>query len=403
MRSARAWRRTLPRPASTGVAINALYDFWTPGTALSGVSRRPADSERVGKRAARDSDHASSPEEINQTALGYNPRERSWNYLEPWLGGEWRLRDIVDYQLIAMESCLYQAAVRREDLLRSFYRIGKRAVDAHDPVCLRHLGEPARSRAPRETARDAALRAGRDRPVQQRHSLRGGKAYPAGSYIIRMQQPYSSFAKTLLETAGLSRSAHVSRRTAEAALRRDRADAADADGCRCRHRAADISAADVTEADHFEFPPVSTGSAVRARHRSWRIVNRYLKAGKPRLARSGHRRLSSSSAAPAQTCVPFDAPRIGLYKSYVPSMDEGWTRWLLEQFGFAYTSVYNRDMQAGNLQRPLRRHRLPGSARRTRSIRATNRARCPSSTRAVSAMRARGLKQFAAKGGTSSF
>jgi hypothetical protein len=31
-------------------------------------------------------------------------------------------------------------------------------------------------------------------------------------------------------------------------------------------------------------------------------------------------------------------------------MDEGWTRWLLEQFGFPYTSIFNRDVQAGNLR-----------------------------------------------------
>src|SRR5262249_43187298 len=40
---------------------------------------------------------------------------------------------------------------------------------------------------------------------------------------------------------------------------------------------------------------------------------------------------------------------IGLYKSFVPAMDEGWTRWLLEQFGFEYSSVGNRDILAGGL------------------------------------------------------
>ena len=35
----------------------------------------------------------------------------------------------------------------------------------------------------------------------------------------------------------------------------------------------------------------------------------------------------------------------------MPSIDEGWTRWLLEQFDFAYTSVGNREMQAGELRR----------------------------------------------------
>jgi hypothetical protein len=43
-------------------------------------------------------------------------------------------------------------------------------------------------------------------------------------------------------------------------------------------------------------------------------------------------------------------PRIGLYKSFMPIMDEGWTRWLLEQFGFEYKSVGNQEIQAGGLR-----------------------------------------------------
>jgi hypothetical protein len=33
----------------------------------------------------------------------------------------------------------------------------------------------------------------------------------------------------------------------------------------------------------------------------------------------------------------------------VPSIDEGWTRWLLEQFEFPYTSLYDKDVRSGNL------------------------------------------------------
>ena len=43
-------------------------------------------------------------------------------------------------------------------------------------------------------------------------------------------------------------------------------------------------------------------------------------------------------------------PRIGLYKSWMAEIDEGWTRWLLENFGFAYSSLRNADIQAGNLR-----------------------------------------------------
>ena len=65
---------------------------------LPGVPRRPAHPHRGGQRAHRVAPSPSHPDQIATTALGYNPRERSWNYLEPWTGGTWRLKDIIDYE-----------------------------------------------------------------------------------------------------------------------------------------------------------------------------------------------------------------------------------------------------------------------------------------------------------------
>ncbi len=42
-------------------------------------------------------------------------------------------------------------------------------------------------------------------------------------------------------------------------------------------------------------------------------------------------------------------PRIGLYRPWRASMDEGWTRWLFEMYGFEFASVYNHDVVAGGL------------------------------------------------------
>ncbi len=43
------------------------------------------------------------------------------------------------------------------------------------------------------------------------------------------------------------------------------------------------------------------------------------------------------------------APRIGLYRPWTASMDEGWTRWLLERFDFNFQNLYNPDVLAGEL------------------------------------------------------
>jgi ribosomal protein S18 acetylase RimI-like enzyme len=48
--------------------------------------------------------------------------------------------------------------------------------------------------------------------------------------------------------------------------------------------------------------------------------------------------------------TPIAAPRIGLYRPWQPSMDEGWTRWLMERYDFAFTNVYNADIIAGALR-----------------------------------------------------
>ncbi len=49
------------------------------------------------------------------------------------------------------------------------------------------------------------------------------------------------------------------------------------------------------------------------------------------------------------TGAPVSRPRVGLYRPWNASIDEGWTRWLLERYGFAFSNVYNADVIAGDL------------------------------------------------------
>jgi hypothetical protein len=58
--------------------------------------------------------------------------------------------------------------------------------------------------------------------------------------------------------------------------------------------------------------------------------------------------LAPLAAAPVGV-TRLRAPRVGLYKPWVASMDEGWTRFLLERYGFAPVTLDNAAIRAGKL------------------------------------------------------
>ena len=328
------------------VAVNAMYDFWTPG--------RHYQSYHGGMRILSESASARlfSPIELKADDLssagpGYNPRERSWNHLEPWPGGIWRVRDIMDDQLIAMESLCWQAAVRREDLLRNFYRINQRATQRVSPwgfVLPVRQCDPAAARKLLETLVFGAVEI--DRASAEISA--GGLSWPAGSYVIRMQQPWSSWAKTLLERQSYpdlrrypggppQRPYDVTAQTLPLLMGVDvQTIAQPVAGPLARSREFNFTLA--------ELP--APGALAPSDGDTWKHVIAAWKAGSPvyRNASTGDCRLS---AAPGFD--PVRAPRVGLYRSFVPCMDEGWTRWILEQFGWQYDSVGNAAIRAGKL------------------------------------------------------
>jgi hypothetical protein len=55
--------------------------------------------------------------------------------------------------------------------------------------------------------------------------------------------------------------------------------------------------------------------------------------------------------APLRGPIRLRPQRIGVYQPWVPSIDEGWTRLVLERFGMAYATLHNADVRAGDLRR----------------------------------------------------
>lgn len=333
----------LTAAGKTGVVVNAIYDFWTPARhyqAYHGGLRILSESASV--RVA--TPVFVRPDQISRTGRGYSPRERSWNHLEPWPGGEWRLRDIVDYQSVAWESLLYQAALRREDLLRNFYRIGQRAISRTDPFA---FVIPASQRDPGATRKLLETLAFGMVEVERAEEpfAADGAQFARGDYIIRMQQPYSAFAKTLLERqrypdlrehpGGPPRRPYdVTAHTLPLLM------GVEVHEIRQPLRARSTP---VVAFDGFP-PPLDRLSASDTD--TWRRVNERWRAG---LEVWRDPVTGDFHDVPASGRRKIPRPRIAVYRSFMPSMDEGWTRWVLEQFGFEYSSAGNREIRSGGL------------------------------------------------------
>ncbi|HJQ68840.1 MAG TPA: M14 family metallopeptidase [Blastocatellia bacterium] len=92
-------------------------------------------------------------------------------------------------------------------------------------------------------------------------------------------------------------------------------------------------------------------------------------------------------------------PRVALYRSWMGSMDEGWTRWVLEQFGFDYKNIYDADVRAGNLNKSFDVIILPDQS--MQQIVAGNRAGSypPEYTGGITEAGAANLKSFVEAGG----
>jgi hypothetical protein len=306
------------------------------------------------------------PNELSGGGKGLVEYATQTNFPNPWPGGTWRLRDIMDYERIASDAILETCAERRADLLENALARARAAVAAFAPTDAFRI--PA---AQRDTAGAARLAS-----LLDEHGVEL-KAAPGGDVYVPLAQPYGPFVNELLTpqrypetrlvagkdivrpydvsawTLPLMMGVSVERAALPANLAPWKADAARL----------------LPDDGAFALPPGSPETA--------RLVNAGLRGGAARVARgpvgAGGRtwpagtvfldaaaaRAAAAKAVPGQSWTPVGsvpaaaeplrAPRVGLYKPWAASMDEGWTRFVLEQYGFEPKTLDNKAVKAGNL------------------------------------------------------
>jgi hypothetical protein len=185
-----AMQRGMTVAGMKGNGWGSTYDYWSP-------SRQYC----VYHNSVRILTEAAAASNLAYPLVGKEPLGRQTtdiNFIEPYDSKTWTLRNIIDWVSQAFYSGLEAVAYDTYNWLYNSYRIGSKAITRTSPYA---YVIPAGQRDP-QAVRDALeifhLGAVEIRQAQSAFTA-GGKQYPAGSYVIHLQQPYAAFAKTLLE------------------------------------------------------------------------------------------------------------------------------------------------------------------------------------------------------------
>jgi hypothetical protein len=363
-----------------GVLVDGVYDLWSP--------ERNYIVYHNGLRVLTESASVNIATPINipfdrlDRGIGYDAKVSAWNFPDPWPGGEWHLGDIVDYQLAAFFSIANNAAVNRERYLTNFYKVGVNAVERKSGPYAYVV--PADQPDPAATARLVNTLRIADVDVEKATADfdADGKHYTKGSYIVSLHQPYSSFAKTLLEIQHYpdireypggppQRPYDVTAQTLPLLLGVNAVEVKDAFTAQGEtvgrvevpegHFKESASAAgyllpDTTNSDLYALFTLLKGNV-----KAYRLTTgpdpgtiyipqqSGVAAKLSVVAQKFPVDITPAASAPQGNALAVTLPRIALYQSWVASMDEGWTRFIFDQNGIPYTRVVDADIRKGDL------------------------------------------------------
>lgn len=309
-------------------------------------------------------------------------------YPFPWQGGESHFRDAVDYMIESSMALLDMAASRKEAFLYNIYKMGRDAIQ-NDKQAFAYLVSP--DQWDRSEARELVnilLRGGLEAHTAKASFEANGQTFPAGTVIFFGAQAFRPYLVDLME-----KQAYPDEFEYPGGPRVPPYDLA---GWTLPMQ----MGVDVVRADQpFEVEtnplgdllaagPGNTGGNGKAgywlttrENAAFRAVNELQQAGAEifRLrenllvedkewpagsffvtgkkldtwvteqARANGLDFVPASTKPSDKLDPLEKIKIGIYKSWVANMDEGWTRWVMLQHSFDLDTLHDADIRSRDL------------------------------------------------------
>lgn len=319
------------------------------------------------------------------------------NFPNPWPGGWWRLRNMIEQQLVASKAVLHLAARYRETVLNNavLKALSQTRRGAEEPSAGFLIRADRHDTLTTVTLINKLLQQGIDIQKTRYRVTLNDAVYPAGTFFIPLNQPKRGVIKSLLERTffpddawtrfqdGTPNRPYDTVTDTMAEMMGVHVEPAPVDHATlASSKSAFVTVTGAIRPAGEVIGAGAHGYAMDPRmNDSYRVVNRLLAEGCA-IVRPDHgvkasgqdlppgafvvadtagqdmKTIAEQSGvsfygmdhAPDGVMTPVKIPRIALYRRYWGgAMDEGWTRLVLEQFEFPYQTVWDDTIKAGSL------------------------------------------------------
>lgn len=328
----------LTRDGFSGISSGLRYDMWWNG----GNRNVPVRHNIIGILTEAASIDIGTPIFIPPGDLrapaGLGSYAPSNQFPDPWPGGWWRLRDIIDYEMAFAKSLLGSLTREPQTWLTNSLEASQRSLASAETGAPVAWILPSDNRDPAAVRRlaDVLIQTGVELHVSAGEIEADGRTYPAGSIVILRNQPYANHVKDLFDIQRYPDGDppyDVAGWTLPMLLGVRRVEVMESLG--------DIELAPIDSAEGavaaFEGidEPLTNSDA-------WRDMFARLKEGESV-------ELTDNTGDEPTTRSVASTPRVGLYDPWTGSMDEGWMRWVLDDYGVPFVTVRNEMLRAGEI------------------------------------------------------
>jgi hypothetical protein len=325
------------------------------------------------------------PDQLSGGARQLPEYEAQSNMPNPWPGGWWRVRDIVEQQKIAAWALQDMAARNRETVLRNQVLKSQRQTARGASGSPSAYVIPSAQHDPLTAVKMVNTLMLSDVEIQIAESSfrAGSRLYEEGSFVVSLAQPKMGLVRNLLGRTFYPDNTWTRDRDGSPLRPYDSAthtmsefmgvtvdpvDAAVSGDLRVLDGPVPV-AGTVADGDRHvldgrlndSFRAVNrlfaVGASVQRVHTASGtlqpgdfVVSGATRADLEEIARATGVDFAAAGNLPADAARDIAAPRIAMYQGYGGgNMEEGWTRLVLEQFDFPYTSLKDAEIKAGNL------------------------------------------------------